>query len=121
MSWTFCTSGQAIVKAGANANSTITASNQALADWSDEIEALICSAIRYDAVTNYGNLTTNGKKLFQMISSSHIAQQIVDYDLGVNGSRKSETILDVQENQVKRGLQLLEDADIKTYLTVSPI
>lgn len=116
MSWTFCTSGQAIVKAGSNANSTITASNQALADWSDEIEAIICDVSRVDLVTNYASLKIYGKKVLQNITASYIAQQIVSYDMGAYGSRRAETKADLLENDIQRGLKWLEDDNIKAYL-----
>lgn len=117
MSWVFCTSGQAINKAGRSANSTITASNQALASWSDEVEEFICNVSRVDMITNYNSLKANGKEILQMLASSMIAQNIIGYDIASYPlSRHAETILDLRENEIRRCLKLIEDDKVKTYL-----
>lgn len=117
MSWTFCTSGQAIVKAGANANSAITISNQTLADWSDEAEHMICNIARVDLIGSYSSLTANGKDILQNIASAMVAQNIVTYDLSsYSSNREAETILDVLENNIRRGINLIENDKIKSYL-----
>src|SRR3990172_769020 len=108
MSWTFCTSGAAINKAGRLANSTITASGSALASWSDEVEDIICDTARVNLISNYGSLTSNGKKILGHIASAMIAQHIVAYDIGAySKSREAETILDVLENEIRRGLKMI--------------
>lgn len=118
MSFTLCTSGAAIVKAGANsAGSTLTISQ--LNNFSDEAEALCCAAARSDVVTNFGTLTTNGKQILQMITSSHIAHSILGYDGSGLPSRELETRLDILENDVERGLALIREDKNKTYLGIS--
>lgn len=120
MSWTLCTSGSAIAKAGNNANSTITASGSTLAAWSDEVESEICDITRYDVVTNYGDLTTNGKKILNRLASAMIAQQIITYDLGSYGSmRNAETILDFLEGQITKATAILREDKNKTYLSIT--
>ena len=61
MSWTLCTSGAAIRKAGSGADVFIIASGAALADWSNEAEAMASSIARSDVVSNFGSLTANVK------------------------------------------------------------
>lgn len=117
MTWTFCTSGAAINKAGANANSTIVASGAALTNWCDEAEAFICSEARVDLVTDYSNLTANGKHILQQLCSDIIGQQIVGYDMGgYVDRREAETILDILENRIRRNISLITNDNIKTYL-----
>jgi hypothetical protein len=117
MSWTFCTSGAAISKAGSRANSTIVASGATLATWSDEAENVICDVARANLINSYSSLTTNGKSILGNIASSLIAQKIISYDISSYGSsRTAETILDILENEIKRGLTLIEEDKIKKYL-----
>lgn len=119
MAWTLGTSGSAIVKAGAFANSTITASGSALANWSDEAEAYICNICRVDVVSNFSSLTSNGKQILQTLFTSLVAQRIVAYDPTGYTSRQAETILDVLENEIGRCERLVKDEKIKTYLAVT--
>jgi len=117
MSWTLCTSGAAIIKAGTGASTTIVGSGAALAEMSDEVEAFICDALRVDVVTNYGSLTSNGKKLLGRLAASMIAQDMVDYDTtGYNSAREAELKLDKLENDISKALKLLEDDKVKAYL-----
>lgn len=116
MAWTLCTSGSAIRKAGANANSTIVASGSALSDWSDEAEAYVCDITRVDVVTNFGSLTSNGKQILQTLCSSLIAQRIIGYDMSGYFSRQAETMLDILENEIDRCERLVKDEKVKTYL-----
>jgi len=120
MTWTFCTSGAAIAKAGLNANSTITASGAALANWSDEAEAYVNALSRVDLVTAYASLTAEGKKIADVIASSHIAQQIIAYDMAGYTSRlEAQTMLDVLENNIDRNTKLIKEGKVKTYLAAT--
>lgn len=117
MAWIFCSSGQAVIKAGRLAPS-ITASGSVLGPWSDEVEDTICSLTRSNLITNYSSLTTNGKKMLQSLSSSMIAQKIIGYDLSAyNSTREAETMLDILENEIQKILKKLDtDDNVKRYL-----
>lgn len=117
MAWTLCTSGSAVAKAGANANSTITASGSALAVWSDEAESYVSSLARVDLVSNYGNLTANGKQILNELTSSLIAEKIIMYDMSGYTSRgEASMMLNVIENNIVRNISLIKEDKIKTYL-----
>jgi hypothetical protein len=117
MTWTFCTSGAAIVKAGANANSTIVASGAVLADWSDEAESIICDIARDDLVTDFASLTANGKQILQNMSSALVAQKIIMYDMsGYTSRTESVTMLNILENDITRGIRLIKEGKAKRYL-----
>lgn len=119
MSWTFCTSGAAIAKAGINVNSTIAASGAALATWCDDAEALINNTARVDLVTDYANLTTNGKKILGAIAASYIAQQIINYEPEAIGIGGASLRLNILENNIQQGLKQIEEDKIKTYLAAT--
>ena len=118
MSWTLCTSGAAISKAGANVNSTIVASGATLANWSDEAESIACDLARSDVVTNFGTLTSNGKQVLQEFCSSHIAQKIIGYEPEAIGSSVATLRLNILENNINSAKSILIDDKNKSYLGI---
>lgn len=120
MAFTFCTSGAAKIKAGINTTDVDTnIGNSLLENWSDEAENLICATARNDLITDFSSLTANGKQILQMLASSLIAQNIISYDQTGYLPREAETMLDKLENDIRRGLALISDDKIKTYLTAT--
>lgn len=120
MSWTLCTSGAAVAKAGVNANTTIVASGTFLGNLSDEAESSACALARYDVVTNFASLTAKGKEVFQKYCTAYIAQGIVAYDAtGYLGLLEATQILNVLENQKKEVERLITEDKNKTYLAIS--
>jgi len=110
MSWTLTTSGAAIVKAGANKSGVITLSGAELAKWSDNAEGYIVATTRRDWVTDYASLSTEIKNILDDIASSHIAKQIISYDMSGYTSRfEATTMLDVQDDIIQRGINILKD------------
>ena len=61
MSFTLCTSGAIVTRAGADANSTATSSGAILAQFSDEAEGFINTYTNVDWVTDYANVGANFK------------------------------------------------------------
>ena len=120
MTWTLCTSGSAIHKAGENADATIIASGSALADYSDEAEALCSVTARYNVVTNYASLTTEGKKILQDVASTYIAERIIKWNMsGFTSRGEATTMLNVLENDLQRNLKYLSEDKFKTYLGIA--
>jgi len=114
MSWTLCVSGSAIVKAGANANSAITASGATLARFSDEVEGTICSKTRYDWVSNYNGVGANFKPILANISSDLIAMKIIGYDMSGYTSRyEALTMLNILKDDADRCYDTLEKDECK--------
>ncbi len=109
MAWTLCTSGAAIAKAGANANSTITASGGTLLNWSNEAESMACALTGIDVVTQFSGLTANGKEVLQQYTSAVVAQNIINYDVGTYFANEATLILNVLENQKNEAQQRLSN------------
>lgn len=119
MAWKFCSSGAAIIKAGAGANSSVIQSGAFLAGWSDEAESVICATARKNLIDSYSSVNSSGKYILQNVCSSMIAQKIIIYSMqNYTNLREAETMLDILENDVRRGLQLIEEDKVKTYLGV---
>ena len=117
MSWTLCTSGAAIAKAGKNANSTIVASTATLAEWSDEAEGSICAFTRKDWITDYSTIKTNFKPCLADCASDLIAMKIINYDMsGFSKLLEAETMLDVLRDNSSRNLTLLNNDNKKEIL-----
>lgn len=108
MAWTFCTSGAAVAKAGANANTTITASGAALKRWSEDVESTINAESRYDWTASYSSLGDNYKKALSHVASAMIAQNIISYDLTSYIFSESTTMLNFLDNQIKSSMSFLK-------------
>ena len=114
MSWTLCTSGSAIVKAGANANSTIVASGSSLAEFSDEVEGTICTKTRYNWVSNYSSITSQFKPILANIASDLIAMKIIGYDLSGWASKNEYlTMLNILKDNSDKCFDALEKDEYK--------
>jgi hypothetical protein len=110
MSWTLCTSGACIVKAGKNANSNLIVSGAILAQFSDEAEAFLAVDSRYDWVGNYASVKTNFKQALADVCSDIVASKIVNYSLdSYPNIKEATTILDVLRDNIERALKNLRD------------
>ena len=118
MAFTFTTSGAAIKTAGVNVNATIVLDADQLDDWSEKIEDDICDTARYDCITNYAGLTTNGKKVLGEIEDAMIAQLIIIYEPEAIGTIGASLRLNFLQNRLAQGMKKIDDGKIKKYLTI---
>jgi len=109
MSFTLCTSGSAVMKAGVHANSDATASGSMLASWSDEAEGRIEAETRRTWVDNYAGLSTGIKGVLSDVCSSLIAMNIIAYDTTGYLSREADILLNVNDDKASSGLRILKD------------
>lgn len=110
MSWILCTSGSAVLKAGANANSTITISGSALAEWSNEAEGAICTITRKDWVADYSAVKANFRPVLADLASDMIGMKIINYDMsGYTSRAEAQTMLDVLDENINRNIKALID------------
>ena len=117
MSWTLCTSGAAIAKAGAGANTTIIADGTTLAKWSTEAEGRICAETHTDFVTTASSLTQIQNALSD-VCSSLIANKIIAYDMsGYTSRQEAGTMLDFNDSTADDGLKILKDKKKQRFST----
>ena len=109
MAWTECTSGQAIVKAGVNANSTITASGSVLVLWSTEAEGSIDLETGKTILSSYASLPAGVQGAVSDICSSKIAMKIIAYDTTGYLSREADILLNVNDDIITKGLAKLKE------------
>jgi len=117
MSWTLCTSGAAVYKAGEHVNSTVSGSGLILAKWSDEAEGRIEAETRRSWVANYSGLSDGVKGILSDTCSSLIAMKIISYDTTGYLSREADTLLNVNDDIANDGLKILKDFKSNTLHT----
>ena len=117
MTETLCDSGAVKLKAGANVNSTILANATGITQFINQAESTISTITLKDWVAIYSTLTTETKKILEEVSSNLAAQYMIMYDMSGFTSRfEAETMLDVLNNGINRGLSVLRDDNQKTFL-----
>ena len=107
MSWTLCTSGAAIFKAGENADSSATLSGSMLAKWSDEVEGKIDFETNTAWVANHAGLSTAAKNILSDVCSSLIAMNIISYNSTGYLNREADILLNVNDDRANKGLKVL--------------
>lgn len=114
MSWTMCTSGAAIAKAGANANSTVIYSGAIIDAWSDQAEGSINAITRKNWTSSWAALATNIKPILSDLASDMIATKIIAYDTsGYTTGAEARTMLNVLHDNIVRNITELKKMEIQ--------
>jgi hypothetical protein len=117
MSFTLCSSGAIVIKAGKNVNSDAASSGAILEQFSDEAEGRICAETRYDWVSNYASIGSNFKPILTDVSSSLAAIKLVMYDMsGYTNRGEAEDVLNINFDLVQKALKVLADDKVKTKM-----
>lgn len=118
MSFTLCTSGAIVQKAGKDVNSSAKTSYALLARYSEDAEGIICATARYDFVTNYANVTASGAIYFLAnLASDLAAQKLIAYDMsGYTGITYAEDLINVLSINSTNGLRMLSDKKFVDFL-----
>ena len=106
-----CSSGAAISKAGTHSNSTLIAyggTNATILDtWSTEAEGMIEAESGMSIKDNFASYVLSGAA--SDVCSSLIAQKIVAYDPTGYLRREADTLLNVNDEIINRGLKNIKD------------
>ncbi len=113
--WQLCTSGAAIAKAGANANSDIATSGSALLGFYTESEGSISAELHTDATGTIQTGQLSGA--LSDVCSSKIAMKIIMYDTTGYLSREADTLLNVNDDIITKGLSKLKDKKFQRLST----
>ena len=108
MSWTLCTSGAAVAKAGTHCN-TISGSATEMAKWSDEAEGSIDLETGKTYIDSFSSLPTGIQGAVGDVCSSKIAMKIIAYDTTGYLSREADTLLNVNADIITKGIKDLEN------------
>ena len=105
----FATTAEVQRKAGANA-STVSNVEAYINDFMTQAESTINVICGYNFSDNYSTLNADVRGILKDVASSMAATYVIMYDLGGYPSRyHAETLLDVLNNAINRGLSLLRD------------
>ena len=123
---TLTQSGSCLLKAGANVstdlsgagNTTLGLNAEKMWDvWIKEAEGLMSSISREDWVDKFATLGTNQKEVLSDICASIAAMKGISYDMsGYTAKREAETMLDVQRDNMSRGMKLIKEDNVKKFL-----
>jgi len=110
MAFTFCTSAEAQLLAGAGADSAVTGNSTSMDSLSDMVEGWIEQESGRDFHTNYATLNPELKGALRMASASRIAFLIVQYNSGgYNSIREYETLLDSNDDVFNKCMKFIEE------------
>ena len=111
MSFTLCSSGAIVRKAGLNLNSTAAASAALIAAYADEAEAEIVGQTRFDWVAGYASVATNLKPLLASACSNLAAMKLISYDMNSYTTTEMQTMLDYLSDEAEKNIAILKEAD----------
>jgi hypothetical protein len=107
MTWTLCSSGAAIAKAGTHANSAVIASAATLLEWCTEAEGFICAECHNDFITNYTSQNNQIKNALKQACSSMIAMNIISFDNTGYLTREADTLMNNNYEMYSQSLKYL--------------
>ena len=117
MAWELCTLSSALVKAGANANSTITASAGALAVFYDQAVGDLVVRTRRDWTTTT-NTNASVAKAVANVLSNEVATRIINYDPNSWSLKTAQTKLDVLKNNTDITMERLKEDSVNDIRVV---
>ena len=117
----FCNQAEMLRKAGANVNSDLNATNDTTFTYSNDFisqaESIINCRTRKNWSKVYDDLDDDVKMILKQVASDIAATYCINYDMSNFASRdEAETMLDVLNNSINRGLQLLKDKKVETFI-----
>lgn len=98
MSFTLCSSGAAIAKAGVNANTTFVASTATINEWSDQAEGTFSMKTRIDWVAAIASTGAMIKQSVADAVSADIGNKIINNDISGFLKGEAQTMLDVNKD-----------------------
>lgn len=116
-SWTLCTSGAIVIKAGANCNSTAAASNAILSQYYDEAESLFNVATRTNWTDKYASLNADIKNIISGGVSSKAGMLLIEYDpSGYSSLAEAQTMLDVLSDNYDECVKTVIEGNKKEFI-----
>lgn len=111
----FATTAEVQRKAGAKASTTANV-EEYINDYIAQAESLINVRTRYNWSDNYASLNTDVKMILKEVASNLAATYVINYNILNFSQREAETMLDVLNNAVNRGLSILKDIKAQTFI-----
>lgn len=120
MSFTLCTSGAIVIRAGANADATASTSAALLEQFSNEAEGFINTQTKYDWVANYASVGANFKPILAEACAAWAGKKLIAYDMsGYTGRGYAESMINILHDETMRDIAQIKEDKIKTFMGVS--
>ena len=114
---TLCSSSAVVLKAGANAGDIPNVGDVGYTQLINQAEAVICMNGMTNWIDTYATLNSDVKQILEEVTSNIAAQYVIMYDMsGFTTRYEAETMLDVLNNGVLRGMALLREAKRKDFI-----
>ncbi len=117
MAWTLSNSGNAILKAGVNANADIISGVTDIESLSTEAQGWIAARVHSDVVTNFSTFPTEIQNTLSDIHSSRIAMQIVSIDPTGMLTREADMLMNMNDDVVTKGITKLQEKEFQRFST----
>ncbi len=115
MSFTLCTSGAIVIKAGKNVSSSAATSSALLEQFSDQSEATFNLFTRYDWIANFSKIGTNYKQAIGNAVSSIAGIELVKHDMsGYTNRGEAEDVVNILHDMASRIIRALNDDKYRT-------
>lgn len=112
----FCTENEVKYKAGTSVNATAV-TEAYLNSFVAQAESIINAVCRYNFSDTYATLNGDVKALLTQVASDLAAMYAIQYDMSGYTSRyEAETMLDMLRDSALRGLGLLRDQKVVTFI-----
>jgi hypothetical protein len=120
MSFTLCTSGAIVNRAGLYVNPNAKVSGAILEQFSDDAEGYINGATRYDWVANYSSVGTNFKNMLATAASCLAAIDLISYDKsGYTNLAEADNMVNVLYDRAMNAIKYLADSKLKNKMGVT--
>ena len=120
MSFTLCTSGAIVIKAGLNVNTLAATSAALLGQFSDEAEGFIAGQTRIDWVVKYASVPTTLQPVLADAAACLAATFLIAYDMGgYTGRGEAEDMININHDRAARAIRQLSDDKTKTMMGVT--
>ena len=116
MSYTTCTSGAIVRKAGKNASSIAVASGSLLQDYVDQAEGVICMKTHKDWITNWASVDTYLKPAVTAAVVALAAIDVINYDMsGYTSRTEAQTMIDVLKDEADTIIKDLREKGLQQF------
>lgn len=106
----FATVNEITRKAGANANATITVSEDAYNDWIAQSESFVNVFTKNNFSDTYATLNADVKGILRDVASNLTAIYVIQYDMsGFTSRAEAEDMVNILRDSALRGLAVLKD------------
>ena len=117
MSFTLCSSGAIVIKAGVDVSTSAATSAAILEQFSNEAEGRLIAETRYDWIANIAKVKTNFKPVLADATSAYAAGMLISYDMsGYVNRGYAEDLINMNMDRFQKAVKFLIEDKNKTAM-----